>query len=109
MVAVRRITAQLTNKKKSTSACWVRAECNGDDVAHIREKMQREDEHMKYSRTSKGGIVKEAHTTNITYTAFWRPSEKRTKQRNRKMCSTSRTMANGSDKKLSSTAVLLSV
>ena len=51
--------------------------------------MHRENGYKDDSRTSKGGIVKEAtRTTHIKQSAFWKLSEKRTIQRNRYLCST---------------------
>ena len=86
--------------------------CRINDLRYIRKKMQREDAHKEDSRMSKESTAEEeesTHTTDIRHSAFQRSSEKRTKQRNLYTCVTSRTLAKESEKRLSSTVVLLSV
>ena len=58
-------------------------------MRYIRKKMQREDGHRKNSRPIKESTVKEeesTQTTDIKHSAFWRPSERKTRQRNQCTC-----------------------
>ena len=78
---------------------------------HQKEDAERMDTRENL-RTFKESTVKEeesTHTTDIKHSALWRPPERRARQRNPYTCLACRTMASGSEKRLTTTAVLLSV